>query len=355
MKAATSLVAGRRAEPALAEAAVQAALAEAGLSRADQVILFLSREFSRHAQPAVLAAARAAGCLSVSGCTASGLLTERGWHLDQPAAAALVLATDDAPPEAAAPVLSYSGHSRLPFDWQAGVVRAGLIDAEAATWSHGRVADDGCAECRLPGLTARIVRSGGLRRQGEPLAVDASLAFDVQRIGGRTAADSLFRALPAEWRARPPLHQIAALRDVDGPGIAILSINADGSLSLAEALHPGETINWAIRQPLAAEEDIRQALQAARDDFPTAATIESKAGPRVDGKKPPNFAFMFSCIGRGPLFYGGEDRDLLAFRDIFPGTPLIGAYGSGQITPLVGGNQLFQNTALTLLFESAHV
>ena len=346
MKVATSLVAGRRAEPALAEAAVQSALAEAGLSRADQVILFLTREFSRHAQPAALAAARAAGCLSVSGCTASGLLTERGWHLDQPAAAALVLATDDAAPEAAAPVLSYSGHSRLPFDWQAGIARAGLIDAEAATWSHGRVADDGCAECRLPGLRARVVRSDGLRRIGEPLAVDAGQAFDVQRIGGRTAADSLWRALPAEWRARPPLHQIAALRDVDGPGIAILSINADGSLSLAEALRPGETISWAIRQPLAAEEDIRQALQAVRADFPTAA---------VDGKKRPNFALMLSCIGRGPLFYGGEDRDLLAFRDIFPGTPLIGAYGSGQIAPLAGGNQLFQNTALTLLFESAHV
>ena len=208
------------------------------------------------------------------------------------------------------------------------------------------MADDGCAECRLPGLRARVVRSDGLRRIGEPLAVDAGQAFDVQRIGGRTAADSLWRALPAEWRARPPLHQIAALRDVDGPGIAILSINADGSLSLAEALHPGETINWAIRQPLAAEEDIRQALQAARDDFPTAA---------VDSKKRPNFAFMFSCIGRGPLFYGGEDRDLQAFRDIFPGTPLIGAYGTGQIAPLAAGNQLFQNTALTLLFESAHV
>lgn len=346
MKAATSLVAGQRAEPALAEAAVQAALAEAGLSRADQVILFLTREFSRHARPAVLAAARAAGCLSVSGCTASGLLTERGWHLDQPAAAALVLATDAASPEAAAPVLSFSGHSRLPFDWQAGIARAGLLDAEAAVWAHGRVADDGCAECRLPGLTARIVRAGGLRRQGEPLVVDASLAFDLQRIGGRAAADSLLRALPAEWRARPPLHLIAALRDADGPGIAILSINADGSLSLAETVDPGETISWAIRQPLAAEEEIRQALQASGADLATAA---------VDGKKRPNFAMLFSCIGRGPLFYGGEDRDLLAFRDIFPGTPLIGAYGSGQIAPLAGGNQLFQNTALTLLFESAHV
>ncbi len=338
MKVASSLIAGRRAEPELAEAAVRAALAEVGLSRAGQVILFLTREFSRNAQPAVLAAARAAGCLSVSGCTASGLLTERGWHLDQPAAAALVLATDEAPAPAASPILSFGGHNRLPFGWQSGMARAGLIDAEGAAWSHGRLAEDGCAEYHLPGLHARVVRASGLRRLGEPMAVDACLAYDVQRLGGRRAVDSLLRALPPELRQRPPLHQIAALRDVDGPGIAILSINADGSLSLAEPLRQGETISWSIRQPLAAEEDIRQALNAA-----------------VDRKNRPNFALMFSCIGRGPLFYGNEDRDLLAFRDIFPDTPLLGAYGTGQIAPLAGGNRLFQNTALTLLFESAHV
>jgi small ligand-binding sensory domain FIST len=64
---------------------------------------------------------------------------------------------------------------------------------------------------------------------------------------------------------------------------------------------------------------------------------------------------MFSCIGRGPLFYGNDDRDLVAFRDTFPDTPLLGAYGTGQIAPLAGQNRLFHNTALTLLFESAHV
>jgi hypothetical protein len=57
---------------------------------------------------------------------------------------------------------------------------------------------------------------------------------------------------------------------------------------------------------------------------------------RSTPKKRPDFALMFSCIGRGPLFYGNDDRDLLAFRERFPGVPLLGAYGSGQIAP-VGG------------------
>jgi hypothetical protein len=72
----------------------------------------------------------------------------------------------------------------------------------------------------------------------------------------------------------------------------------------------------------------------------------------VDPEKRPDFALMFSCLGRGPLFYGNDDRDLLAFREIFPGVPLLGAYGSGQIAPAGDGNRLFQNTVVTLLSKA---
>lgn len=356
MKVATALVAGHRAEPELAHAAVQAALAEAGLERADNVILFLSRDFSRHAQPAILAAARAAGCLSVGGCTASGLFTERGWQLDQPAAAALVFASTSNQTSPDTPLLSFSGHGRLPFEWQDDAPRTGLLDTDAVAWSHGRTTENGCAEFRLPGMTSRLIRTCGLRLLGDAQPVERCLNHEVSQVGGHSAVDSLYRALPADLRKQPPLHQIAALRHPDEPGIAILSANADGSLTLAESLNQGETIIWAIRQPLAAEQEMRQALAAA--------TIETTAGPRitetiagrtVNPKKQPNFALMFSCIGRGPLFYGNDDRDLLAFRETFPDTPLLGAYGTGQIAPLAGRNRLFHNTALTLLFESAHV
>lgn len=338
MKAASALVSGQRPEAELARAAVEAALASAGLARADNVVLFLTRDFARHAQPAVLAAARAAGCLSVCGSTASGLFTERGWQLDQPAAAVLVYAAANGDTSNTSPLLSFSGHGRLPFAWQDGTARVGLLDSEAAAWSHGRTADDGCAEFRLPGLSARIARSCGLRLLGEAQTVGQCAGYELRRVGGHSAVDSLRRALPAELRERLPLHHIAALRQPDAPGIAILSANADGSLTLAESLANGEPITWAIRQPLAAEQDMRDALTKT-----------------VNPKKQPNFALMFSCIGRGPLFYGNDDRDLVAFRDTLPDTPLLGAYGTGQIAPLDGQNRLFHNTALTLLFESAHV
>lgn len=355
MKVASSLVSGLYPAPELAAGAVRNALQGAGLQRADSVLLFLTRDYVRHAQPAIVAAARAAGTLQVSGCTAFGLLNERGWLLDQPGAAALVFA--HSPPAAddmqRGPLLSFSGEHTLPYPWHTAPERVGLLDAEAVTWSHGRIAEQPGAEIRLSGLRTRLCLSTGLRLLNLPLTVNAASGYDLRRIGGLAPLDSLRRHLPAELRADPPLHQIAIVRcpqpsgpstqvplenEPGVPAIPILTANADGSLTLAEPLAAGEHIHWAIRQPLSAEQDMRQSLLAA-----------------VDPEKRPDFALMFSCLGRGPLFYGNDDRDLLVFREQFPGVPLIGAYGSGQIAPAGGKNRLFQNAVVTLLCESGHV
>lgn len=338
MKAATSLVTGVRPAPELAKEAVRTALERAGVDQASQVLLFLSRDFARQPQPAVIAAARAAGCLSVAGCTANGLFTEGGWQLDQSAAAALVIASPDNSAVPEAPLLSFSSHTRLPFDWQADKARAGFLDSDGVAWMHGRVAENGNAELRLSSGKVALALVNGLRPLGNPVPIDQSRGYELGRVGGQPAIDSLRRALPPELRQNPPLHQIALLRHPDEPGIAILAINGDGSLTLADTLENDATITWAIRQPLAAEQQMRAALTTLAARHPQ-----------------PAFALMFSCIGRGPLFYGNDDRDLLAFRETFPATPLLGAYGSSQIFPHAGKNRLYHNAALTLLFESTHV
>ncbi|SBT07059.1 conserved hypothetical protein [Candidatus Propionivibrio aalborgensis] len=51
----------------------------------------------------------------------------------------------------------------------------------------------------------------------------------------------------------------------------------------------------------------------------------------------PVCALMFSCIGRGPYFYGGEDCDLDVLRERFPDLPVLGTYGTGQIAPIASG------------------
>lgn len=339
MSVGSGLASAAQASPALAAAAVETALAAAGLPRAGQVLLFLTRDFDRQARAAVVAAARAGGTLQVAGCTASGLFTEAGWSLDQPAAAALVLA-----PAAASPAgddglhLCFTGHARLPYGWQSGSRRAGLQESDAVAWSAGRVAADSCAEIVLPGWRARPAHAPGLHPLGGDLTVDACDAYELRQVDGVDALDSLRAALPAEWRRAPPWHRLALLRSPGRSGIAILSAGADGSLTLGEALSAGDTVRWALRDPAAAEREMRDTLAAA-----------------VDAGRPPEFALSFSCIGRGPLFYGGEDRDLQAFRDRCPGVPLLGAYGTGQIVPGPDGNLMYHNSTLTLSYESLHV
>ncbi|MCR4302539.1 MAG: FIST C-terminal domain-containing protein, partial [Sulfuricaulis sp.] len=60
----------------------------------------------------------------------------------------------------------------------------------------------------------------------------------------------------------------------------------------------------------------------------------------------------FPCMGRGPNFFGNRDRDLDALRSRFPGLPIIGMYGNGEIGPLDGANHLFQYSAVLGLFRS---
>lgn len=337
MKAGSGLVTGRQAQPELAGQAVRVALSRAGLERADSVILFLTRDFARHPQAAIVEAARAAGSLSIGGSTAFGLFTETGWQIDQPAAAAMVFGSSTSHTKATSPCLSFSAHSRLPYDWSDDQPRAGFLDTEGATWSHGRIADNGCAEFQLPAGIYHQALSSGLRALGEPLPVDEQRGYELLRIGGQRAVDSLLRVLPPEMRPNPPWHHIALLRDAGQPAISILSANADGSLTVADNIEHDTALTWAMRQPLAAEGQMREALASTASRNPA-----------------PDFALMFSCIGRGPLFYGNDDRDLQLFRENFPHTPLIGAYGTSQIAPCAGHNKLFHNSALTLLHESTH-
>jgi hypothetical protein len=337
MKAGSAVASGNLAPAALAEQAVRAALERAGLDRAARVLLFLTRDCARQAPAAARAAAGAAGTLDVAGCTAWGVIGNDGPAFEGPAAAALVL---DAAPTAVSggPRLYFSGHGTLSAAVAGGTARAGLVDEDAAVWSHGRCAGEAGVEIHLDGIATRIVHSTGLHPLGPPAAVEAAELLDLHRVGKQTALEHLRRQLPGELRADPPLHRIVALTDGNAPALPILAVGADGTLTLAEALHPGQRIAWALRSPLGAEQDMRDVLSAA-----------------VDAGKPPLFALFFSCLGRGPLFYGGEDRDLAVFREAFPGVPLAGAYGSGQIAPAGGDNRLFQNSVITLLCEPAHV
>ncbi len=359
MTLATALVTGNDPLPQLAEEAVAQALAKAGLRQANGVLLFLTPEFSRPARQAVTAAARAAQCLQLAGGIASGVLTESGWALDRPAAAVMVLGGELtlAPPESeTACLFSYAGGTFPPV-WSetgrrfggtfSGSFAGSAVAADPVTWQQGRPTETNRCEVNIVGAELAVGVSRGLHALGRPHRVERCNGFDLEALDGLSARHSLLHELPPELGTCQDLqpHHLTALlpEDDESPEralaegryrpIAIIAANADNSLTLAERVTPGKTLAWAVRQPVAAEADMQAAVDRLAQDMP------SPAG-----------ALMFSCIGRGPYFYGGEDRDLETLRRRFPDLPILGAYGTGQIAPAGPvGSQHLQNAVVTAL------
>ena len=373
MTVATALVSGNEPLPWLAEQAATDALKKSGLTHASSALLFLTPEFSHsahHTQHAVTAVARAAQCTQVAGGIASGVFTEAGWVVDRPAAAVMVfggglaLGNDRVNGDEMQALLSYAGE-HLPTEWLSSSARFGASISGAFSdatsqdallpiplaWQQARLNDQQRCSVQVHGARIEIAVSSGLKIVSNAQRVEKCNGFDVERLSGQPALRSLLSAIPPDLRSRleSQLHHVVAIvlespdeasstfADGHYRTLPIIAINRDQSLTLAERLVPGERVRWAVRQPDSSEADMRDVL----DGLIARRSIENS----------PACALMFSCIGRGPYFYGGDDRDLVLLCDRFPGLPVLGTYSTGQIAPSRYGNRQRQNSVVTALIS----
>lgn len=357
---ATALARGVRAEPQLAAHAVERALARAELTRATSVLLFLTPHFAPSPDPALRAAARAAGTLQVFGCTGAGVMTEDEWVLDAPGAAAMVFGEPlqlTMPDDGHEPILSLCTPGGLSADWlDDDTVRLGAVSADLfgqgpfRVWSGARVIDGGRVDGWIKGAHGVVQVSQGMHALTAPIEVGAVEGLDLLKLGNYPALNVLVQSLPQSVRAREsiPLHMIlggvtfgdpdTAIRDGRYRLNPIVAANiGNQSVTLSHPLNRGERLFWAMRDALTAERDFR-------------ATLE-RAGNALGGA--PAFALLLSCVGRGPHFYGNRDRDLEQLRTQHPGLPVIGFYGNGEIAPLDGANHLYQYSAVLGLYRLA--
>lgn len=363
LPAATGLSHGHRAQPEHAARAVRQAMQRAAVTRASAVLLFLTPEYAANPEPALRAAVRASHCLQVIGATGAGIFTEQEWVLDSPGAAAMIFTEPLRlrPPTGSdladdITVLSLCTPPGLNAGWlDVAAHRLGGISGDLQgqgpfqVWSAGRVAEDGRAEAIIEGADAAIHVSQGVRALTSPIEVAEAQDVEVRSLGGYPALSVLVQSLPPSVRAmeRIPLHLIlggvtfgdplTAIRDGRYRINPIVAANPrDQSIILAQPLARGERLFWAMRDTLAAERDMRATLVRAHETL----------------GRDPDFALLFPCIGRGPSFYGGRDRDLDLVTARFPGLPVIGIYGNGELGPLDGVNHLYQYSTVLGLFKA---
>lgn len=337
------------------ERAVSGAMEAAGFDPVMGVFLFLTDDHLPHLQSALRAAARTSHCTQIFGCNAMGVFTDEDWTVDSSGAAALVigngasLGLGQGPTGGDHPLISLATPGDATLEWlDDPVLRLGAIASDSSgrgpfqVWSHGRADDSGTVQCSLDGVRTHTAVAQGVRPLTAPLEVAEAHGFDLVRLGKYPALNVLINALPPSIRRMEhiPLHMLMCGITFGDPENAIdegrfrldhiIAANPDDySVTLADELQKGQRLFWALRDRLAAQREMGRVL-----DLALAATGGI-----------PEFALMFSCLGRGPTFYGGADRDIDTLRAKCPDMPFIGFYGNGEIAPMYDRSQLYSYTA----------
>ncbi len=359
-QAATGLSYGKPNRLEHVESAVQQAMAKLDIEQANGVLLFLTADYASDPVPALRTAARTAGCTQVSGSTGVGILTEEEWVIDSSGAAAMVFGgqvrlglTHRAPDEQLR--LTLCTPQALSASWlDEPVQRFGAVTSDEfghgpfVVWSSSAPAKDGFVETTIEGAIGAVAVARGIRVLTAPLQVDEARGFDIHRVAKYPALHVLINSLPEPIRRQKhvPLHLVMCGVTFGEPETAIdegrfrldhiVSANVDDrSITLSQELRPGERLFWAIRDRITAERTMRTATRNCRS--------------QLGGT--PDFILMFPCLSRGPLFFGGSDKDVIMVRDEFPDTPIIGFYGNGEIAPLDEYSHLHQYTTVLAGFR----
>lgn len=103
----------------------------------------------------------------------------------------------------------------------------------------------------------------------------------------------------------------------------------DGSITVGTHVGVGRTLQFQVRDAIAADEDLRLLL----------------AG--VDA----NAALLFTCTGRGIRLFGTPDHDAGLVEELLGPVPVAGAFCAGELGPVGGRNYVHGFTASLALFE----
>jgi hypothetical protein len=113
---------------------------------------------------------------------------------------------------------------------------------------------------------------------------------------------------------------------------------AKKAIAVAGDLKVGDVISFAVRDPMAAREDlIETARRAERQALGSA----------------PTFAIYLSCSGRGRALYGEPDVDVRILKRRFPNVPIAGMHSAFEVVPWGAGAARMQlMSGVVALFRS---
>ena len=206
------------------------------------------------------------------------------------------------------------------------------------TYDHGAVA------LAMSGpYTVRTIVSQGAAPIGETWIITGARGPIIETIAQRPAYQVLedtVRALSPEMQQRAQRNLLVGLamneyqsefRRGDFLIRNLTGIDRErGTLAVGALPRVGQTIQFQVRDPEAADEDLRELLGRAREAL---------------GGSEPVGALLCSCNGRGVGLFGEPDHDARTLADLLGPIPVAGFFCNGEIGPVGEQNFLHGFTA----------
>lgn len=344
---ATGISYGALAKADHAHSAVDRALSKMAPCTVGSVLLFLTTGYAQNPQRAIREAAKAAGTPQIFGCCAVSLLTEEDWILDAEGAVAMVF-----PQGAGLQPRTVLEHQGLEANLSLTLTspNAATIAVNACStpligaissdhfghgpysiWQSGRIIENEYVHLAFSKQWQYQIGVGeGITALSPVMQVNRSDGHILLEVDRMPATDNLLAHLPENLHAvglKQPYNLLCAVSENNSVESIqqghyklqhiVSTDETRARIHLSGSVKAGRHIFWALRDEQHAQRSMRERLLAVAGN--------------LTGK--PAFGLMFPNIGRGAEFFNGRDRDIELFREVFPGTPLLGFYGNGEIAP----------------------
>ena len=142
-----------------------------------------------------------------------------------------------------------------------------------------------------------------------------------------TAAQQLMLSFPLNPAAPDFVGEATIARHLSG-----IDVVTQG-LEVPQLVQEGSVVSFALRNRIAAEEDLEKMLQRLWESEP----------------RTPDFGFYFNCAARGIVLHGEHDVDLAYIRKTLGDFPLIGMFGAFELAQVPLGLQLYSYTGVLVL------
>jgi small ligand-binding sensory domain FIST len=372
-----------------AEQAAAAAMSQAGISRADAVVVFFTAEHAPNSQILLSTLSRVTGSDRIVGSSAAGVLTSAGEIEGEHGVAVLVFSSAEiqthpflfqplrerdqeiggkiaqtlaaGPGRASLLTLfpdTYNGQPQQLLNSLADkthfvpVVGAGSSEAGMAQATY-QVCGDNCASNSVAGLQLRgsfqalVDITQGCQPITDPMIItkaEKNLIFEIDNRPALEVFSKLLKGPLAEDLRRALMFIFVGLpadpaqRTVEPGEYLVRNIvgldPVKGIVGIAAEVKEGQSMIFTLRDGQRAREDLNQMLQ--------------RQVQKLEGRRP-TFGFYFNCCARGSSLYGMPGIDTAYIGQTLGDFPLIGMFGGYELAPLGSKNHLFAYTGVLAL------